>query len=468
MAEKQYTMEEIKEFGKALGLVQKHDPTAGASTFNYVHGPGGMFSEPGIRPEMHSALQRANTFLDNVPWFKSEVINEKISILTGQLAAEGTNAANTCSDPPFPGDLKKCTRLSEFGKLFLKTKKVDITEIGRRNDRADVERRIQNFASTDSPLVPDLLRKPGLNLMSTSAQALLTLGVEVERIVAQLEIDGNAATVAGASTTLGVITEFDGLSLLVKTGHTDLSTSTACPAADSHVITWNRSIDGTFEGLNIMEMLNDVYYSRKTLADEVGMTGTRWALVMDKRLFRALTFIAACTYAHTRCTDFNAGTPGQRDQSEVEARQREFKRGQYLPLDGDNVPVLFTSGTEVSIPDQSGNDQVADLFLVPMAWSGGPLIFGEYFPLDNQYIQEWDATANQNRQSLNSGMFLTAARSDGFCDELLLTSIMRLRLDTPFLAARIDDITFNSYRGYRDFEPGATFHYDGGVTSYSG
>lgn len=464
---KSYTIDEIEQLAKALNIQQKHNPTAGAATFNYAHGPGGMFSEPGIRPEMYSALVKPRTILDAIPWKPSNIINEKISILTGQLASSGTNAANTCGDPPSPGDLKKCTRLSTFGKLFMKTKKVDITDIGRINDRADVERRIQNFAASPSPLVPDILKSPGLNLMSTSAQALLTLGVMLERVVADLEISGSSAITGGASATLGVIDEFDGLDALITTGHVDLATSIACPAADSHVVTWGTTTNGTVNGLSIMQMLNDMYFSRKALAMDVGIDRAQWALVMDKRLFRAIAQIAACTFPNTRCTDFTAGTPGGRTQSEIEARYMEFYNGQYLLLDGDRVPVLFTSGKDVAIPNQSGNGITGDIRLVPLSWAGGDLLWGEYFPLNNQYITEWEGIAQENRTSHNNGMFLTAVRSDGFCDEVLLTGMFRLRLDTPFLAARLDNVTFDSYIGYRSFDPAGTFFYDGGVTNYN-
>jgi hypothetical protein len=463
-----FTLDQIKALGEIFAQVQtKHNPTAGAATFPYAHGPGGLFSEPAVRPEMYSALVWPRTFFDAIPWKKSVYINELVSILTGQQAAQGTNATNTCGDPPYPGDLKKCTRASIFGELFLKTEKVAVTDIGRRNNRADVDRIIQNVKESLNPMIPDLLRRPGVNFMDTLSQALYMLGVQVARTIAPLEVTGNSGVAAGASTTPGVITEFDGLDNLIIDTHRDNATNQRCPAADSLIINWNRDIAGIFEGLNIAEMFNDVYFSRVMLADDTGMTGVRWAWVMDKRLFRALTFIFACTFQHTRCTDAAVGTPTQRQQSEIEARALEMMRGQFLWCNGEAIPVLFTAGTEVNIPDESGNDIIGDAYLSPMTWDRGDLLFGEYFPLNNEFIRGWEGIAKQNRVSHNDGMYLTAIRSDGFCDELLLSGRFRLRLDAPFLAARIDNITFDSYKGYRSFDPGGTFHYDGGVTYYT-
>jgi hypothetical protein len=462
MAEKTYTLKELEQI-KALTL--KHNPAAGAATYAPVHGGTGMFTEPGVRPDMYSALVGPRTFMDALPFFPSEYQNELISILTGQLEGTGTNPSNTCGTPPQPGQLKKCTRTATFGKLFLGSEKVAVDDIGLLKDRADIERQINNMASSDNPMIPDLLKQPGLNFRSVKTHQLFMLSNETQRAMAPVEVTGNS-TLLPAATTRGWISEYDGLDRKIVAGHTDVSTGIACPAADSHIITWGTTIDGIVQGANIVVTMNDMYQSRVWLADDVGMGGVSWAWVMDKRLFNALTYIYACTYPYTRCTDFTAGTPGGRTQSEIQDRALAMQRGQYLLMQGTPVPVLFTAGTEVAIPDQSGNGLTADAYLVPMTNNGTALTYMEYFPLNNQFITEWEGLATQGRLTHNNGMFMTAIRSDGFCDELLLTGRFRMILRTPFLAARIDNITFNSLRGYRDFEPGGTFHYDGGVTQY--
>ena len=462
-----YSVEDLTKLGEIFSQVQtKHNPAAGAPTYFPVHTGTGMFTEPGVRPDMYSALVGPRTFMDSLAFNKSEFMNEIISILTGQQAGTGTNASNVCSTPPKPGLLKKCTRTLTYGQIFLGTEKLAVPDIGALKDRADLPRLINNMVQSDNPMIPDLLRKPGLNFLSAKAHQLFMLGTQLQRSIAPVEIEGNA-TLAAAATNLGWISEFDGLDRLIKTGHIDVSTSIACPAADSHIITWGQVISGTLEGLNIVETMNDMYQSRQWLADDVGMSGTTWAWVMDKRLFHALTYIFACTYPFTRCTDFAAATPGGRTQSEVETRALQMQAGQFLLMQGTPIPVLFTPGTEVAIPNKSSNGLTADAYLVPMKWNGTDLIWMDYFPLDNQFIAEWQGLASQTGRVVhNNGMFMTAIRSDGFCDELLLTARFRMILRAPFLAARIDNITFNALKGYRSFDPGGTFFYDGGVTEY--
>lgn len=469
LPETQLSVKDLEKIAQVFSQIQqKHNPTAGAATYTPVHGPGGMFSEPGIRPEMYSTLIQPRTFAESLPLKKSVIANEKISILTGQQASTGTNPDSTCGTPPQPGLLKKCTRLSTFGKLFLGSEKLDVTEqIGLWNDRADLERSIQNMSNQPDPLVPDLLKRPGLNFRSVLTHQLFMLGTAVRRAIAPVNVLGNS-TLLPAATTLGWISEYNGLDRLIITGHSDLATSTLCPAADSFILNWNRVIGGQFQGLNIAELLTDIFFSRQALAQDVGMGETQWAWVMDKRLFRALTFIFACTFANTRCTDFTAGTPGGRTQADVEARTLEMMNGQFLVISGQKIPVLFTSGDEIAIPDQSGNGLTGDIFLVPMKWGARDLTFYEHFDMNNSALREWEGFANSTKRTvLNNGMYMTAIRSDGFCDELLVSMKLRLRLDAPFLAAKIENIVFNGYLGYRDYVPGGTFFYDGGVTTYS-
>lgn len=462
-----YSIEDLNKIGEIFSQVQlKHNPAAGAPTYAPVHSGTGMFTEPGVRPDMYSALVGPRTFMDSLTFNKSEFMNEMISILTGQQAGTGSNPDDVCRTAPKPGLLKKCTRTLTYGQIFLGTEKLAVPDIGALKDRADMERLINNMAQSDSPMVPDLLRRPGLNFRSALAHQLFMLSTQLQRSIAPVEVTGNA-TLAPAATTLGWISEFDGLDRLIKTGHKDVSTETLCPAADSHIVTWGRVIDGTLEGLNIVETMNDMYQSRVWLSDDVGMSGVQWAWIMDKRLFYALTYIYACTYPYTRCTDASASTPTGRTQSEIQDRAIAMQNGQYLLMQGTPVPVLFTAGTEVAIPDQSSNGLTADAYLVPMKWNGTDLTWMDYFPLDNQFIQEWQGMAQQAGRTVhNNGMFMTAIRSDGFCDELLLTAKFRMILRTPFLAARIDNIVFNALKGYRSFDPGGTFFYDGGVTQY--
>lgn len=447
-------------------LVRKHDVGGGVPAFNSAHGTGGIFSESGARAGVYSAIMQPQSWLDDIPIYPSEYENEAIEILTFQSATVGSNPADYCGEPVTPGDLYKCKVNREYGKLFVGGKKVTVPDIGALKDRGDTERQILNWASRRDPLLPDVLQEPGINLRSVSAKNLLEIAIATRRALAPTTIDGDSSLAYNA-TEDGWIKEFDGLSNLLIEGTLDVH-GDECPAADSIVVGWDAAVDATVGGLTLPQQIHDLFFAVHRLADKTGFEGFVGEFVMDDRLFRALAFVFACSYANARCGDGSDGTPITREMAVLEQRFNEQMTGQYLLIAGNRVPVRFTAGTEVSAPD--GGVFTSDLFYVPMGWSGGDLTYLQYFPLNNQFITEWLAMANTtDRQVLNNGLYMLASRSNGFCDQLLAASKMRLMVDTPFLGFRIDGIEFSSYTGYRTWNPNDPYYFvTGGAKNWNG
>lgn len=450
---------------RELELVLKHDVGADVPGENSVHGTGGIFSEPGAREGVYSAIQMPRSFLDDLPFYPSEYENEAIEILTHQSASSGSNPADWCGEPVTPGDLYKCKVNREFGKLFIGGKKVQVPEIGKLRDRGDTERRLLNFIRRRDPLLPDRLQEPGINLRSVSAKQLLEISIAARRAIAPVTMDGDSS-VAYTSTEDGWIKEFDGLSNLLAEGITDVH-GNECPAADSIVISWDAAVDATVGGLTISQQAHDLFYAATQRAMDTGFEGLMLEFVGDARLFRALAFQFACTYANARCGDGGAGEPVTREAQILENRFNEMMQGQYLLIAGQRVPFRFTSGTEVT---RDGATLTSDLFMVPLGWSGGDLTYVQFFPLNNQYIREWLQMANTtDREVSNNGLYMFGSRSNGFCDQIIAASQMRLMVDTPFLGGRLDGISFTSYAGYRNWDPNDPYYFvTGGVSNWNG
>ncbi len=115
-----FTVEQVKALAKAgaLNVGQKNDPAGNTPTAAPLQGvfPGnanmfGMFSDPGVRPERFSAMQRPRTMAKLLRPERSEFVNEKIGIVTGQTAGTTANATGWCADGALPGVLKTCQQL---------------------------------------------------------------------------------------------------------------------------------------------------------------------------------------------------------------------------------------------------------------------------------------------------------------------------------------------------------------------
>lgn len=449
---------------KAVGY--KHDPT-GTPIGNY-YGSGGLFSNTLGRPDMFSAVMQPMSWWAGLPMRESLIENAEREILTAVTAASGENPSSVCGNPPTPGVLQTCRVYLPFGQYFAGSPVLDTTKIGMLDAYGVQPRQLINFAETPAWFVPDPLRLPNVDLSSEVAIQLYILATTLARQAATVELDGNPAT-AYTATDLGWIREPTGLSRLIKTGWTDIS-GAACNALDSIVVDWDAAVDAassaSYSGGDLPRLLNDIHSSLMSIARGVGMPDTRWQVVMPEPLFAQLVFKMACSYALARCADGAVGTPIGRTMTEIEARYNEMRGGNYLLLNGMQVPVGFTSGYEMdtSVAPVTG----ASIFFVPMTGAGRDLTFLEYFPLDNPAVQAWNRLSNTtDRFYTNNGMYGFASRSSGFCDQLLVTHRPRLVLETPFLAARVDNITFNLTVGWRSPFPGNSSYYNGGTSSFS-
>jgi hypothetical protein len=450
-------------FYKAMEAAFKHDPSAGP-TVPTAYGDGGVFNYAYGRPELYSAIPLHNTFIGSLAVTVSPISNEVISIVTGQSDTAGTAPTDFCGVPATAGTLYRCNINRMYGALFLKTQKVAVPDVGGFDTYGVPPQTVLNYAQSNSPYVPEPLRSPNLNPLNDHSKLLWQLGNDVQRAIQRIEVTG----AAGASSRREWIKDYDGLQRVIKDGYVSADTSVACPAADSFVDNWgDASFDATVNGLTLPQLIHDLVFSRQTLADDVGLNGTQWALVMDRRLFRNLTFIFACAYAFTRCGFTpDAGSPIPQSATEILTARTQMQQGQFLLIEGQQIPVLFTSGAEV---ENDGGTLNSSLFCVPMSWQGKPLTYMQHFPMNNADIRLFNemGAAGVNRFATNGGLYLFATRSDGFCDELLVASKMRLMCDVPFLGFRIDGIEYTGYEGYRDTLPGLSSFVSGGVSGFS-
>jgi hypothetical protein len=468
----EFTEKQLSEMGKKglLNIGQKNDPSSATATASSVlHGTSftnaaqfGLFSTAGVRPERFSALARPRSMARILRPQRSEYTNEIIEIITGQTAGSGNNATDWCAPGPLAGALKTCAQTYPFGNFKMNTRVVPLQEVGQYRNRADVGATIVNNPRSENPLIPDLFyRFPDGN--DQLALEFFNLGIEIERQLERQMWQGVVGTDSGIR---GWWKDMNSLSNLVKTGYIDAYTNTACPAADSTVVSWNADVGATVSGRNIVQAFHDTYYAMRDLADMVGMEGTQFAWFLRKEQFRALTEVWVCQYATYRCQSGTAGNPVTLVANEMNDMRIEMAQGQYLLIDGMQVPVIFTDG--IPLEQLSGGASRvlrSDAFLLPISWNGRPLIRLEYKDMENEAARALANMVYTSAMFINNGMYLLTKNEKEGCIEFSISAKMRMFLETPFLAARIDDISFSYLAPTRAADPGTTFLYtNGGVT----
>lgn len=477
VSDRKYSAQELVEIRNLLMNVEKHNASGTADTHNPPYGPYadgsgdyGVFSMPGVRPEMFSAFQRPRSIASLIGLRQSSIANEKIGIMTGVTAEEGSNPSDFCGLFPTAGQLKRCVQNYIWGKSAWKTKVVNIAEVGEYADYADMTaKRIMNANQSKNPFVPDLMNRLDISNResATLANELGTIGVAMERGFEKVLITGNA-TKAPAAAQLGFFKEFDGLERQYVQGRRDLDTLALCPGADSTVINWGTGIDATVGGRTFPQMLVDTYFGLSTLAEDVGLYGVRWAIGMRMEEFRALTYIFACEYWTSRCAG-SAGNPSYTDAMAVRGLQLQMWQGKYLLFDGTPVQVVFSDG----IPQTKAGNNVytaQDLFFIPVEWDGQPLLNLQYKKMDNTDAMSFANFVGPNEfMGLNNGMWLATKQRTGYCMEMLFAGKFRVVQDAAFLGAVVNTMQYTFQAPIRNAYPDNTeFYRDGGATRWDG
>lgn len=483
VSNRKYTAQELvdifniyqKNFVKDASF-QKNDPFSSTINSNPLYGPYqdgsgyGTFSYPGMRPGMFSSFQRPRSLVRLLGVTQSLIANEKIGIMTGVTDVNGTNATDFCAEPIRAGQLKRCVQNYIWGKWSMETNLNSIAEMGEYVDYADTNKSLMNLANSDSPFIPEIARsldienRNGLQLRNE----FWNIGVALERYLEKVIVQGNETT-APASTQAGFIKEFKGLERQITTGKADLDTGRLCEGADSQLLTWGTGIDQSSNSRTFPQMLVDFMFWLRDKAEQVGMGGTEFVIVMPTQMFRALTYVWACQYYTSRCAG-TAGNPGFTNQETITRIQLEMLNGNYLLIDGIPVPVVFSDG----IPETRASNTVwtaGEMFILPTMWNGMNLLNLQFKPMNNA-----DAVAFANAFGTpavdfqNNGMFLVAKLIRAACMQYVLQSKFRLIQEAPFLAAKISTVQYTYTNPYiSSAYPGDTIrHSDGGVTRWDG
>lgn len=471
----EYTLDELRVLQKAgaMQIGQKNDPASTTLGGQALHGynqgnaaQSGLLTYPGVRSDRFSAQPHPSSIFRAFMLTRSEYTDNLLGIMTGQTAPNSTtNAAGWCGNPPTVGALKTCEQVYKFGKFLVKTNLNAIPEIGKLRSRADVPGSIINEGPRENPLIPDIMF--GLtDTRSVLATELYTIGNQMEIDLEKVLWNGSY-TGATQNNYTGWMNEFKGLSSQITTGYRDNATNLLCPAADSIVESFSAAIDGTDSlGRDIVEALTDHYFALQMRAKRVGMDGVQFAIVMAPEQFRAIVDAWACVYATYRCQSSDAGTPVTRDGMAIQALRTEMYNGEYLLIDGKRVPVLLSDG--ITVERAANNLYLSDIFILPISWNGRRLITIEYFPEDNQYATEYaNAFGLTNIGFMNNGLYVVGQRHTGLCLEWHFGAQMRVILETPFLASRLDDVRFSYFAQTRRADPAYTWWYADGGRSYT-
>jgi len=456
---------------------EKHDlPSGFTLTNNFMHGPNGIFGTPGLDRDVFSTRVNARGLLEYLPAMPTNDLNPITAYLTGFTAGSGSEPSTVCAECVKAGQTKSCRQGTVFGLICRETDEIDLSATGERIHRGEFYdlRLVNDPLLNDAPLwVPGSVPKGAQQVLNREVlNRWLTLGVEFENTLSPLVFTGNPANNVGTG-----YAEYLGLESLVTTGHTDVLSSVSCPSLDSEIVDFNY-LTVEANAATIFSWMTAVYRKVKHSATTMRMLPVTWTWVMKDSMFRKLADFWPCVYASFRC---NATTNDLTNNTDAMAMRRmadDLYNGRYLLIDGERIPVILDD----SIPYEyngDGNDathglvsgqMASDIYLLPWTVKGGVrVLFMEYF--DYSGPGAFIDSARDGRVSdaywTDGGRFIWTHRQTDWCVSWKAKIRPRLRLLTPHLAARLQDVAFSPLISFREPLPSQQYFVDGGNTTLS-
>lgn len=467
----------ILAMGKASSEGMKHDLPSGFTTHtNLNHGPSGIFGAAGIDQNVFGTRVRPRGLMNVLPAFPSVDTNPIVAYLTGFTDSEsGSEKDAPCDDPLQGGDMKSCLQGALFGRIERKTKPIELNKIGERTNRGEMyDLRLVNDPLLESSFaVTPGFPKAAMDVLNRQVLSeWLKLGVAFERAIGPLVYTGNPS-----NNTNGGYAEWHGLETLVGTGKIDVITANVCTALDSDVVDWAYKRVEDFAS-DFFELIVDMYRYLSDIASRTGLDPVEFVIVMRRDLFNVLADLWPCAYATYRCNVQNV-QDSNLDRVMVDGMAQrqmsdDIRRGEYLLIDGVRVRVVLDD----FIPETSNTDDAnvtsgnfaSDVYILPLTVRGGIVsTFFEYFDYSapNGVLQAIRDGLVMNEYWTDGGRYLWTTQRTLWCLDWAAKIEPRLRLLTPHLAGRIQDVQYGSRKHRRDDSPDSGYHFDGGVTTRS-
>lgn len=461
------TDEELQQFIAAYRAVSS-TPTA-----RLGHGPGGLFSYPGLEPNLVNAMVVPQTGLLNLlPSRTSNDLNPLHGIVTGVTDITGSEPDGPCDDLPYAGLMKLCTHSAWWGFWGLSTRVYDIKSAGFRVNRAE----FNDFNLVGGPSNNDLMPNfPGGGdsaisgaLRSEAAKARFEFATSWARRWAKKLYTANPAN----NTANDGYMEPYGLDMLINTGYQDAVTGAACPAADSTIVdAGGLDIEADGAGVTVVANVTGIYRYVSSLAQDMGLAPATWALSMPRELFWALTEVWPCAYFSYRCMIGASEVKGLSGPSgsDLTTQRDNMRQGEYLLIDGQQVRVVFDGDVRKDEVELEPGTFESDIYFVPLRIVGNtPATYLEYFDWDgpNAAMQMAELLAPTGHLfTTNGGRYLWERKpmTNG-CVQVQAWTRWRVILATPQLAARYQNLRFTPLYPLRDALPGDAMYVNGGST----
>jgi hypothetical protein len=462
------------------GVAQKNDPPF-QPIGPYLHGQNGIFNRRDRSNPVFSAMMTPNMGVaDSLPVINGmaaldggsafggeDAVFE--SLITGMTAGDLDDFANQptapCEDGPTGGLLKFCSMVNTFGNYKMSTRELEIDRAGRVADRVDAFAvQVANQFPQGLFAVPSDTPTLANAVNNELAMRIWEMVTSFQRMFAPRVFTGSPVNNDGEAR------DIVGLDIHINSGNKIDSTFQAiCTAANSDVKDFQSNIIGSLTGRNIMQYIEmaDAFVMFK--ARKQGLGTPTYEIAMRPELWQELSEIIPVQKYEKIIAVINRVTNGRAmlDASGAFDERNAIRASMLIPVNGRFLPVVLDDTIpETSIGKVNGTPAyTSTIYGIPLTVLGGvPVTFWQTFNHANGNEMAIQARAAGLTWVTDGGLFRWFSDFSKGCLKLNAKFTPRLRMRTPQIAWRINNVGYAPLQHFDSWDPNSVYHTDGGVS----
>jgi len=442
-------------------LMQKELHTkapATSMTATPLHGPGGIWTAPGLERDILTAHIRPMGIAGQLPWIPTTFTDPRFGTLTGYTATTGDQPDNSCEDAP-TGYVKGCNLTARFGMIRYDTNTIEMDKVMLKLNRGDhTDLRLRGSVLGLTNLEPSGLSQDQILNVYTMSE-MVTVGVNFERELTR-------------QTWQGVVTatnEFPGLDVQIATGQVDADTNTACPSLDSDVKDFAYDLLGG-TGRDIVEYLTMLMYYLEYNALRMGLSPVNFAVVMRPQMWQELSEVWPCAYNTNKCSSNNALTNVTVMGDQMVSVRRDMRQRMMIEINDKEYPVIIDDGIFEHNSTNNANllpgEFASSIYVVPLTVIGGlPVTYMQYLDYRQAAIELPFLRNKEDFWWTDSGRYAWALDQTLWCYKIAGKIESRVVLQAPQLAGRIDHVRISPLQRVREsIDTSSEYFLDGGAS----
>lgn len=456
---------------------QKNQPPMSPSG-PYLHGSGGLFNRRDrANPVFSTIMGPLMGVAEALPVYNgSRFLNEEFggtdaafdSLITGQTAGQLDDFANQptapCQDGPVGGLLKFCTMVNTHGNYKMSTRELEIDRAGRVADMVDAMTvQVANTFPKGLFATPSDAPSLGNAVNNELAARIFEMTLAFQRMFAPRVFTGSPANNNGEKR------DIVGLDIHINSGNKIDSTSQSiCTAANSDVKNFGNAIVGS--ATNIMRYIEmaDAFVVYK--ARRQGLGTPEYIIAMRPEMWMEISEIIPIQKFQKVLATINVVTNGRAvvDARSAYEERDVIRNSMMIPVNGRMIRVVLDDTIpETSLGNLSGIPTYSStIYGIPLTvLNGFPVTFWEWFNHGNAQEMFIQQRAAGLTWVTDGGMFRWFSDFSKGCLKLNAKFTPRLRMRTPQLAWRINNVAYQPLQHFDSWDPNSVYHTDGGTTT---